>query len=116
MDPAIIAAISALGSALISGAAVFVTTRSKTKVDFGQSITSGFQQLTEQLQNEIKELRVIINDQKIRQDTQTRWLRHMEGHSRRLEDHCADLERRMLDAGLQVPVFRMDEGPETKFP
>lgn len=94
----VLTAVAAISAALITGTTSYWAVKSKTKVEIGQSITVGFKELTDQLQQERLELTEITAAQRAEIDKLRARLRHM-------ERHAALLERRMHHAGMVVPDF-----------
>ena len=105
----IIGAGAAVMTAMVTGVFAYFGTRSRARIDLSSSITAGFQQLTDQLQEERKDMMAIIHEQRAKIETQQKWMRHLEGHIQRLEWHASELERLMMDAGMTPPVLRLED-------
>lgn len=98
----LVAAITALGTIYVA--------RSRTKTDISTSIASGFQELTNQLQEERKDLSEIIERQRevIDKHRVTIEALYNEGQElredgRRLRRRIDQLEEAMLKAGVALP-------------
>jgi hypothetical protein len=99
-----------LGSAVLTAViTVFGTiwvARSRAKIDIGTTITSGFRELTDQLQEERNQLSELISRQRDELSSAGKLIGEQERDMRRMRRHVALLESRMEKAGLEVPRDR----------
>lgn len=94
-------------TAIITVIGTIWVARSRTKVDIGTSITTGFRELTDQLQEERGHLAELIRKQREELTAAETVIGDQERSMRRMRRHLAMLEERMEKAGLTVPP-----GPE----
>jgi hypothetical protein len=91
-------------TAIITLVGTVLVARSKTKTDIGQSITAGFQALTDQLQQERKELTEVIEKQRIKIDSQSEKIDFESRRGRRMEAHIEILESLLKLKKIEVPA------------
>jgi predicted nucleic acid-binding Zn-ribbon protein len=90
-------------TAIVTVLGTVYVARSRTKSDLGSSITTGFRELTDQLQEERNQLSEIIKRQRQEMvDAGTR-IEQLERNARLLRKHLIQLERTLDEAGLDVP-------------
>jgi uncharacterized membrane protein YfbV (UPF0208 family) len=77
--------------------------RSRTKTDLGASITSGFRELTDQLQEERSQLSEIIKRQREELAEVEKVTDRQEHTIRRMRRRVALLESKLAKAGLDIP-------------
>lgn len=99
----------AILTAIITLLGTVLVARSKTKTDIGQSITAGFQALTDQLQEERRELTEVVEKQRIKIEAQADKLDLIARRGQRMERHIDKLERLATLANVEVPERRFDD-------
>jgi chromosome segregation ATPase len=90
-------------TAIITVLGTVYAARSKTKSDLGASITTGFRELTDQLQEERNQLSDIIKRQRTELDEAEKEFAALEVTMRKLRRHLILLERQLEKAGQDVP-------------
>jgi len=95
--------VGAITTAIFTVIGTIYVARSRTRVDVGASITTGFRELTDQLQEERNQLSEIIRRQ--REDlSESEKLNESQAASlRRLRRHVALLEDKLSNAGISFP-------------
>ena len=90
-------------TAIVTVLGTVYVARSKTKSDLGISITTGFRELTDQLQEERNQLSEIIKRQRQEMVDAEARIEQLERNARLLRKHLIQLERTLDKAGLDVP-------------
>jgi hypothetical protein len=90
-------------TAIITVIGTIYVARSRTKFELGASITTGFKELTDQLQEERDLLSEIISKQRIELAELEKTLHAMEKSSRLLKRHCVLLEGLLEKHGVAAP-------------
>ncbi len=90
-------------TAIITVLGTVYVSRSKTKTDLGASITSGFKDLTDQLQEERNHLGDIIKTQRGELEAAEKEFNELDLTIRKLRRHLILLERQLERAGQDVP-------------
>lgn len=96
-------AIASLGSAVLAAFVSIYTIKSKTKTDIATSITTGFQALTDQLQEERKELRATIDAQSTKIAAQSEKIESLQDDIRTLSLYIDVLKHALRTAGVKIP-------------
>ncbi|TAZ20790.1 hypothetical protein ELH77_19500 [Rhizobium ruizarguesonis] len=95
------------GGAILTAAITVIGTiyvaRSRTKTDLGASITSGFRELTDQLQEERSQLSEIIRRQREELADVEKITDRQEHTIRRMRRRIGLLESKLAKAGLDIP-------------
>ncbi|MEA3520633.1 hypothetical protein [Rhizobium mulingense] len=95
--------VGALTTAIITVIGTIYVARTRTRVDVGASITTGFRELTDQLQEERNQLSEIIRRQREDLAEAERAGARQAAALRKLRRHCALLEDRLAKAGIAIP-------------
>lgn len=94
---------SAVLTAIITVFGTIWVAKARTKIDIGTTITSGFRELTDQLQEERIQLSDLIREHREDLAASEKVVDDQERAIRRLRRHLVVLEDRMEKAGLDVP-------------
>lgn len=95
--------VGATATAIITVIGTIYVARSRTRVDVGSSITTGFRELTDQLQEERNQLSEIIRRQREELGESERSNARQAAALRKLRRHCAMLEDKLARAGIAIP-------------
>jgi hypothetical protein len=95
--------VGALTTAIITVIGTIYVARTRTRVDVGSSITTGFRELTDQLQEERNQLSEIIRRQREDLVEAERMNGRQAAALRKIRRHVALLEDKLSKAGLDVP-------------
>lgn len=108
----IVTASGALLAAALAAIGTIYVARSKTKTDISASITVGFEALTNQLQEERKDLNEIIERQRETIDKHRATIEQLFNEStiirsenRRLHTRVEQLEEAFIKAGMKAPIL-----------
>ena len=93
--PIVVAIVAALGTVLVA--------KARARVDIGSAITTGFEALTNQLQEERSSLMEIVRTQRVEIAAAHAKVEELNGQVRRMRQHIEDPENRMLGAGIIPP-------------
>jgi chromosome segregation ATPase len=102
--PPLIYAIATIATAIVTAIGTIWVAKSKARVDIGTTITAGFRELTDQLQEERGHLADLIRRQRDELAAAEKSIGELERTLRRARRHVAGLEDRMERAGLEVPA------------
>lgn len=95
--------VGALTTAIITVIGTIYVARSRTRVDVGSSITTGFRELTDQLQEERNQLSEIIRRQREDLVEAERANGRQAAALRKARRHISMLEDKLSKAGIDVP-------------
>ena len=101
--PPLLAFAGAVITAIITVVGTVWVAKSRTKFDLGVSITAGFRELTDQLQEERTQLSETISRQRGELDAAEKENERLDGEMRRLRRRIALLEESLDSAGIKVP-------------
>ena len=90
-------------TAIITVIGTIYVARSRTRADIGASITTGFRELTDQLQEERNQLSEIIKRQRDEINESERASHKQEALIRRMRRQISLLEERLAKAGIDIP-------------
>lgn len=90
-------------AAIVAALATVGVAKSRAKVDVGSAITTGFEALTNQLQEERSSLMEIVRTQRVEIATAQAQIEELTGQVRRMRRHIEETENRMLGAGIMPP-------------
>ena len=90
-------------TAIIATFGTIYVARGKTRSDLGAIVTTGFRELTNQLQEERNQLNQIIWRQRAELAEAEKRLNEIEEKQRKLRRHLIELEQMLARAGLPVP-------------
>jgi hypothetical protein len=95
--------VGAITTAILTVIGTIYVARSRTRVDVGASITTGFRELTDQLQEERNQLSDIIRRQREDLAEAEKLAERQAATLRRFRRHIMLLEDKLSKAGLPVP-------------
>lgn len=90
-------------TAIITVIGTIYVARSRTRADIGASITTGFRELTDQLQEERNQLSDIIKRQRGDLNDAEKLSHKQEALIRRMRRQISILEERLARAGITIP-------------
>lgn len=93
----------AVVTAIITVVGTIYVARSRTRADIGASITTGFRELTDQLQEERNQLSEIIKRQRDELNEAEKNGHKQEALIRRMRRQISLLEEKLARAGLDIP-------------
>lgn len=93
----------AVVTAIITVVGTIYVARSRTRADIGASITTGFRELTDQLQEERNQLSEIIKRQRDELNEAEKTSHKQEAMIRRMRRQISLLEEKLARAGIDIP-------------